>query len=174
MDFAIKAFRMDVAGKICADFGASTGGFVDCLLQHGAQKVYAVERGYGALEWKLRNDPRVVVMERTNAMHVALPELVDLLTIDTSWTRLATIVPNAIKNLKKGGEIIALLKPHYEASPSLLRKGKLPQEAIADVLGQVKQELATLGVTVVQETISPIVGKKGGNVEYLLRLRVKS
>src|SRR6185503_16056489 len=93
LEHALKAFDIDPRGKTCADFGASTGGFTDCLLQHGAVKVYAVEKGYGTIEWKLRNDPRVVVMERENAMHVELPEQVDLLTVDTSWTKLEKVIP---------------------------------------------------------------------------------
>ncbi|MEK7690497.1 MAG: SAM-dependent methyltransferase, partial [Bdellovibrionota bacterium] len=88
LDHALKTFDVNVQGFVCADFGSSTGGFVDCLLQHGAQKVYAVEKGYGQLDWKLRNDPRVIVMERTNVMHAKLPEHVNLITIDTSWTKL--------------------------------------------------------------------------------------
>src|SRR3989338_453425 len=103
LDHALNSFKVDVKDLICADFGASTGGFTDCLLQHGAKKVYAIETGYGVLDYKLRKDPRVVVMERSNAMHVELPEKADLITIDTSWTKLENVVPNALKNLKAGG-----------------------------------------------------------------------
>src|SRR4051812_21371874 len=87
LNHALRTFALDVRGFICADFGSNTGGFVDCLLQHGAAKVYAIDTGYGALEWKLRNDPRVVVMERTNAIHVELPERLQLITIDVAWTK---------------------------------------------------------------------------------------
>jgi len=87
LDHALTTFSLDIEGKICADLGCSTGGFTDCLLRRGAAKVFAVDTGYGVLDWKLRKDPRVVVMERTNAMHVDLPERVELITIDVGWTR---------------------------------------------------------------------------------------
>src|SRR3989344_3151588 len=98
LEHALKNFNFNPENLVCADFGSSTGGFVDCLLKFGAKKVYAVETGYGVLDWKLRNDERVIVMERKNAMHVALPEKVDLITIDTSWTKLENIMPNALNS----------------------------------------------------------------------------
>jgi len=173
LDHALKAFNIDPTGWVCADFGASTGGFVDCLLQHGAEKVYAVETGYGTLEWKLRNDKKVVVMERTNAMHVDLPEKVDLVTIDTSWTKLEKILPNALLNLKPDGQIIALLKPHYEAGPNAIRKGKLPEENVDAVVDQVKTQIKELGILIAGITESPIVGGKGKNKEFLVHLLPK-
>ena len=171
LEHAIATFAINVAGKTCADFGASTGGFVDCLLQHGAVKVYAVETGYGLLDWKLRNDPRVVVMERTNAMHVELAEKVDLISMDTSWTRIGNTIANAIANLKPNGEIIALIKPHYEATTKQLRKGKLAEEFIDDVVENVRELLKSFPVDLAAETESPIVGSKGGNKEYLFHLK---
>jgi len=171
LEWALKTFNVRVTGLVCADFGSSTGGFVDCLLQSGATKVYAVETGYGVLDWKLRNDNRVVAMERKNAMHVELPEKVDLITIDTSWTKLENIIPNARKSLKEKGQIIALVKPHYEADPKMLRKGKLSEEFISEVLSNVKDKLSGLGVEVVGETLSPVLGGKGKNKEYLLHLQ---
>ena len=171
LEHALKHFDLDVAGQTCADFGSNTGGFVDCLLQFGASKVYAVETGYGVLDWKLRNDPRVVIMERTNAMHIALPEKVDLISIDVSWTRLENIIPNALKNLKFDGQMIALLKPHYEANPKLLRKGRLPEDAMAEILVNVKTAVQKLGVEILNIIESPIVGEKGKNREYLLHLK---
>ena len=167
---ALKEFNVSVADLTCADFGSSTGGFVDCLLQSGAVKVYAVETGYGTLDYKLRQDERVIVMQRKNVMHIELPEKVDLITIDTSWTRLDKVVPNALNNLKEGGQIITLVKPHYEAEQKMLRKGKLLEEFIPQVLDNVKAKLAELNVRVVAETESPIVGEKGKNKEYLLYL----
>src|SRR5437870_7172262 len=95
LDHALTTFGLDVAGAICADLGSNTGGFVDVLLRRGAAKVYAVDTGYGVLEWKLRKDPRVVVMERTNAMHVALPEKVEFVSIDVAWTKQRRILPAA-------------------------------------------------------------------------------
>src|SRR3990167_4706018 len=140
LEHALKSFHIIVTDLVCADFGSSTGGFVDCLLQAGAKKVYAIETGYGVLDWKLRNDQRVIVMEKTNAMHVELPEKIDLITIDTSWTKLEKIIPNAIKNLKEDGQIVALIKPHYEAEQKLLRKGKLLESFIPEVLKKVKMK----------------------------------
>src|SRR5438477_7628087 len=100
LEHGLKFSGFNPLGLICGDFGSSTGGFVDCLLKHGAKKVYAVETGYGLLDWKLRNNENVVVMEKTNAMHVKLPEKTDFISIDTSWTKLEKIMPNALANLK--------------------------------------------------------------------------
>ena len=171
LEHALKEFKADVANLVCADFGSSTGGFVDCLLQAGALKVYAVETGYGVLDWKLRNDPRVVVMEKKNAMHVKLPEKVDFITIDTSWTKLEKIVPNALLNLKPEGHIITLVKPHYETDQPRLVKGKLPEESIPEVLYEVKAKLKSLGLEIISETESPILGEKGKNKEFLFYLK---
>lgn len=167
---ALKSFALDVHGFTCADFGCSTGGFTDCLLQNGAAKVYAVDTGYGVLEWKLRNDAHVVVMERNNAMHVELPEKMDFICIDASWTKLEKLAENALRNLKPTGRIVALLKPHYEANPSLLRRGKLPPEHVDHVVADVIDRLRTLGLETLGREISPVTGKKGGNVEILLNL----
>jgi len=171
LEHALKSFNINVAGFTCADFGSNTGGFTDCLLQSGAKKVYAVETGYGVVDYKLRTDERVVVMERTNAMHVELPEKVDFITIDTSWTKLDKVIPNALKNLKDKGQIVALVKPHYEAEQKMLRKGKLLEEFIPEVLDGVKQKLKALGVEILAEIESPILGEKGKNKEFLLHLK---
>jgi len=171
LEHALNNFDVPVKGVTCADFGSSTGGFVDCLLQHGAEKVYAIETGYGILDWKLRNNPKVIVIERQNAMHVILPEKVDLITIDTSWTKLKNIVPNAIKNLKESGFIISLVKPHYEAEPRMLRKGTLLEESIGEVLGYVRKDLADISMDVLKETESPLKGEKGGNKEFIFLLK---
>lgn len=173
LEHALKIFSVNVSNLTCADFGSSTGGFVDCLLQSGATKVYAVETGYGVLDWKLRNDERVVVMEKKNAMHVELPEKVDLITIDVSWTKLEKIIQNALKNLKDEGRIIALVKPHYEAHPKFLRKGKLLEEFIPEVLNDVKNKLVELGIEILGEVESPVLGGKGKNKEYLFYLKQK-
>lgn len=167
LQFALKSFNISVKDLICADFGASTGGFTDCLLQHGAKKVYAVEVGYGTIDWKLRNDPRVVVMERTNAIHVVLPEKVDFISVDTGWTKQKIIIPNALNNLKSSGKIISLIKPHYEAEPRFIHKGKLMDEFVDQVIKQTENDLADIGANVESLIKSPIVGKKGGNIEFL-------
>ncbi len=165
---ALKEFNVDVTGKTCADFGSSTGGFVDALLQAGAKKVYAVETGYGIVDWKIRKDERVVVMERTNAMHVELPEKVDFLSVDTSWTKMKNVLPNAIKQIKKDGQMIVLIKPHYEAAQSDLVKGVLPESKVEEVLSRVKEDVEALGLHILNSVESPIKGKKGGNTEHLL------
>jgi 23S rRNA (cytidine1920-2'-O)/16S rRNA (cytidine1409-2'-O)-methyltransferase len=169
LDHALTTFGIDASAKICADLGCSTGGFTDCLLQRGAVKVYAVDTGYGVLEWKLRNDPRVVVMERTNAMHVKIPEAVDLVTIDVGWTRQRNILPSAQRILKPGGRVITLVKPHYEADPSLLRNGILPEEHLEQVVETVKQDVESSGWKWIASVLSPIKGT-GGNAEVLAQL----
>lgn len=168
LEHALNVFGVNPSGYVCADFGSNVGGFADCLLQKGAQKVYAVETGYGVLDWKLRNDPRMVVMERTNAMRVKLPEEMDLITIDVAWTRLEQIIPNALNNIKKTGQVVALLKPHYEANPKLLRKGVLLEEYISQVIKSVRSGLAEIGAKVMDITESPVLGASGGNKEYLM------
>lgn len=169
LDHALTFFSIDVQGKLCADLGCSTGGFTDCLLGRGAARVYAIDTGYGVLDWKLRNDPRVMVMERTNAMHVKLPEPVQLISIDVGWTRQRNILPNAAQMLAPGGCIITLIKPHYEAEASLLRKGVLPQESVDGILESVKSEIELAGWEWVNCVRSPIRGS-GGNIEALAQL----
>ena len=173
LEHALNTFALDVRGKVAADFGSSTGGFVDCLLQRGATKVYAIETGYGTIDWKLRNDPRVVVMERENAMHVTLPEAVDFASIDTSWTKLDKVLPNVLKYVKPDGMIVALLKPHYEAEPRMLRKGKLAAEFVGEIVERVRARIENVGVSVLAVEESPILGEKGGNREFLLHLLPK-
>lgn len=170
LEYGLKEFNIDCTDKICADFGSSVGGFVDCLLQNGAKKAYAVETGYGELAWKLRNNPKVVVMERTNAMHVDLPEKVDIITNDTSWTRQKNILPNALKNLKSNGIIITLIKPHYEAEKKLLKKGVLDEVTAEKVMKQTLEEIKLLGVNIKGFCKSPLLGGKGRNTEYLAYL----
>jgi 23S rRNA (cytidine1920-2'-O)/16S rRNA (cytidine1409-2'-O)-methyltransferase len=171
LEFAIKHFNTNTFDTICADFGCSTGGFTDCLLQSGAKKVYSIDTAYGELDWKIRNNENVIVMERTNAMYVDLPEKMDLITIDVSWTKQEKILPSAFKNLKTDGNIISLIKPHYEAPKSYLRKGKLPDEYMEQVLGMVKDNIKNVGGTVNQMVESPILGEKGKNKEYLALIK---
>jgi 23S rRNA (cytidine1920-2'-O)/16S rRNA (cytidine1409-2'-O)-methyltransferase len=166
LDHALTTFNLDVTGRTCADLGSNVGGFVDCLLQRGAAKVYAVDTGYGTLDWKLRNDPRVVVMERTNAMHVTLPEPVSLVTIDVAWTKQRLILPAARRILTSDGDVVTLIKPHYEAEPSLLRKGVLPEENLDAVVKMVKYDIGPTGFELRRTVRSPIKGT-GGNVELL-------
>jgi len=170
LEHALVTFGIDVTGWMCADLGSNVGGFVDCLLQRGAKKVYAIDTGYGALEWKLRKDPRVVVMERTNAMHVKLPEKVRLVTIDVAWTKQKNILPAARGLIDQDGIAITLIKPQYEAGVSLLRDGVLPSEHLEAVLQAVKTDIAASGFQLVEMIESPIRGGQG-NVELLAHLR---
>jgi len=171
LEWAIKQYSIQVEGKIAADLGCSTGGFTSCLLQHGAIKVYAVDTGYGVLDWKLRNDPRVVVMERKNALYIDLPEKMDIITLDMSWTRLEKSLPKALTMIKNDGDIIALLKPHYEAMKMELNRGKVKPEFMEVIIGRTLDKLKELGIQIKEMTESPIVGEKGGNHEYLLWIK---
>ncbi|MHC4294875.1 MAG: SAM-dependent methyltransferase [Planctomycetota bacterium] len=168
---ALDAFELDVRGLTCADFGCNVGGFTDCLLQNGAGKVYAVDTGYGELAWKLRNDPRVVVMERTNALHCELPEAVDLVTIDVGWTPQERIVPAAMGCLAPGGLIVSLLKPHYELSKLAHRKPHAPLSAqkTCEVCRNVCQRLMQQGCCI-RAVMRSVLAGKGGNVEFFLLL----
>ena len=170
LDHALSAFGLDVSGKTCADLGSNTGGFVDCLLSRRAAKVYAIDTGYGALDWTLRKDPRVVVMERTNAMHATLPEKVAVVTIDVAWTRQKHILPPARRMLADDGWVVTLIKPHYEAEPAQLRKGILPAELVPQVVESVAREICAAGFELVRTVDSPIKGSKG-NAEVLAWLR---
>ncbi|WP_022853444.1 TlyA family RNA methyltransferase [Thermodesulfatator atlanticus] len=175
---ALKHFGIDVAGLVCADIGASTGGFTDCLLQEGAAKVYAIDVGKGQLHYKLRNDPRVVVLEGINARYLteeSLPEKVGLVTIDCSFISLTKILPAAVKILKPEGLIIALIKPQFEVGKGKVGKGgvvkdpKLHQEVIEKIktFSEKELNLKTEGITE-----SPILGP-AGNKEFLILLKKK-
>src|SRR4030042_1056153 len=166
LQFALEQFNISVKNLTSADFGSSTGGFVDCLLQNGAKKVYSIDTAYGELAWKLRKDPRVMVMERTNAMHVVLPEKVDFISIDVGWTKQKHILPNALKNLKDEGLIVSLIKPHYE-----IGKGKVKEEQIEEILENVKEHIVSVGGKVEKIVESPILGEKGKNREFLALIR---
>jgi 23S rRNA (cytidine1920-2'-O)/16S rRNA (cytidine1409-2'-O)-methyltransferase len=174
---AIEAFDVNVSGKVCADVGASTGGFTDCLLQNGAARVFAIDVGYGLLHWKLRNDPRVVVMERTNARYLdTLPESIDLATIDASFISLALLLP-AIRTWfnSEAGQTIALIKPQFEAGRKAAAKhaGVIKDEAVHEqVIMETLQSAISLGFFPVGLIPSPIKGPKG-NVEFLVDLRLK-
>lgn len=172
LDHAINTLGIDASGATCADLGCSTGGFVDCWLQRGAVKVYAVDTGYGVLDWKLRKDPRVVVMERTNAMHVQLPEQVDWVSIDVAWTKQKHILPAAMRILKPAGQVLTLIKPHYEAPADQLRHGILPDDAMDAVVSDVTNQIRHAGFEVLATVLSPIRGAKG-NAELVAHLRFK-
>jgi len=165
---ALEAWPIPVQGKICADLGSHVGGFVDCLLVHGASQVYAVDTSYGTLAWKLRQDERVVVMERTNALHVAFPEKVDLVTVDVGWTNQRHILPKARKLLKDSGHLLSLLKPQYEADQAVLDRGVVKPEALNHVMETVLKDLDSLGIQVKATLPCPIVGDGRTNQEFWL------
>ncbi|MEX2218696.1 MAG: SAM-dependent methyltransferase [Phycisphaerales bacterium] len=182
---ALDTFALDPTGLTCADFGANVGGFTDCLLQAGAARVYAVDTGYGNLAWKLRQDPRVVVMERTNALHAdppaddrARPILMDLIAIDLAWTPQRHAIPAALRWLKPGARIISLIKPHYEAAPDekhLLHGGILTEPDAERIVQRTVAALPALGARALGLTRSPILGgaskkKSAGNPEWLALL----
>lgn len=154
---------------MCADLGSHVGGFVDCLLQRGAAKVYSIDTAYGILAWKLRKDPRVFVVERKNAMHVLLPERVHLVTIDVGWTRQSRILPNAQKMLAHRGQVLTLIKPHYEADRSQLSKGVLAESEVPAVVSTISADMHAQGWDVLGTFNSPVPGH-GGNREVFALL----
>lgn len=165
---ALAHFGLDCVGLICADLGSHVGGFVDCLLQRGAARVYSVDTCYGTLAWTLRKDERVVVHERTNALHVELPEQVDLVTIDVAWTRQQVVLPHAQTLLKERGRIISLIKPQYEASDAQLNGGVVRGEHFDALVVRVCAAIEALGMEVVDRVESPITGHKGNREVFVL------
>lgn len=171
LEKAISAFCLSLDGAICADIGASTGGFTDCMLQNGAAKVYAVDVGYGQLDWKLRNDARVVCMERTNARYLdreQIPDELDFASVDVSFISLRLILPAVHGLLKAGGHVACLIKPQFEAGREKVgKKGVVRDPAVhLEVLEQFLQNAKESGFTVLDITYSPIRGPEG-NIEYL-------
>lgn len=180
LEAALQAFGVDVQGLVCADVGASTGGFTDCLLQHGAAGVYAIDVGHGILDWKLRQDPRVVVMEGTHARFLEhLPGVVQVVTIDLSFISLKVILP-VVRDwfLSQGeaskGSVVALVKPQFEAGRKEVSRGKgvirdpaVHRQVLSDLLGNARQ----LGYAVRGLIRSPLTGPKG-NVEFLAWLEL--
>jgi 23S rRNA (cytidine1920-2'-O)/16S rRNA (cytidine1409-2'-O)-methyltransferase len=178
LEAALQAFDVDIRGHICADVGASTGGFTDCLLQHGAVKIYAIDVGQGILDWKMRQDKRVVVMEKTNARYLkCLPEAVEIITIDVSFISLKVLLPVVKKwfftDINTGqsskGSTIALIKPQFEAgrkqvgrSKGVIRDPVVHRQVLMEILGFARQQ----GYIVCGLIRSPLTGPKG-NVEFL-------
>jgi 23S rRNA (cytidine1920-2'-O)/16S rRNA (cytidine1409-2'-O)-methyltransferase len=171
---ALDTFGIAVEGRECLDIGASTGGFTDVLLQRGAARVVALDVGHGQLDWKIRTDPRVVVVERFNARALRpgdLPSPVDLVVIDVSFISLRQILPAVPPVLGARADVVALVKPQFEAGRAEVRKGIIHDEAVRErVLDEVAAAGAEVGLTRVASTRSPITGQKG-NVELLLHLR---
>ena len=175
LDKALKVFPVDPAGKTCLDCGASTGGFTDVLLQHGAKKVYAVDVGYGQLAWKLRNDPRVVNLERTNLRYVTdeqIPEPIDLAVMDVSFISIRLVIPAVKALLRPEADFICLIKPQFEAGREEVgKKGVVRDSAVHKrVIREILDFVPTAGLTAVGLDYSPIKGPEG-NIEYLCHLK---
>lgn len=172
----LDTFAIDPAGRECLDIGASTGGFTEVLLERGAARVSAVDVGHGQLDWRLRNDPRVVVLERTNARHLrldVLPAAPSLVVCDASFIGLSTVLPAALGLAVPGAELVALIKPQFEAGPAAVGKGGVVRDPAVHeaVCASVRDWLAAvMGWTVVGIEPSPILGPKG-NREFLIGAR---
>lgn len=175
---ALAAWSIDPEGLACADLGCSTGGFTHCLIEHGATRVHAVDTAYGQLAWKLRSDERVVVHERTNALHAEPAEAVDLVVIDLGWTPQSRALPAALRWLKRepSAQVITLIKPHYEAEKSLLGPGgKLEDDLAEEITREVTASFTDLGLRLIDCMQSPVRGgaagkrrKRGaGNLEWI-------
>lgn len=175
LEKALKEFVFQLEGAVCADIGASTGGFTDCMLQKGAVKVFAIDVGYGQLDWKLRNDERVVNMEKTNIRHLDLETVdkdIDFISIDVSFISLKLVLPVASKMLSQDGSIVCLVKPQFEAGreqvgkKGIVRDINVHKEVIRKVIGYARDN----GLYPHGLTFSPVTGAKG-NIEYLLHLK---
>lgn len=177
LEKALKNFGVDPTGYVCSDSGASTGGFTDCLLQQGASKVFAIDVGYGQLAWKIRNDPRVVVMERTNIRYVTpedLGEMLDLSVIDISFISLGLVLPVVKTLLKPTGQVLCLIKPQFEAGKDKVgKKGVVRDPAVHEEVLQNFISLAkSLDFTIRNLTFSPVKGPEG-NIEFLAHLSMQ-
>jgi 23S rRNA (cytidine1920-2'-O)/16S rRNA (cytidine1409-2'-O)-methyltransferase len=174
LDYALGQFKLYVSSKVVADIGASTGGFTDCLLQRGAGRVYAVDVGYGQLDYRLRRDKRVVVMERVNARYpISLPERVDLATIDLSFISVEKVIPSVEQLLKDDSYLVVLLKPQFEAKRGEVGKGGIVKKPLvhARVLGRFIAWAVGHGFRLRGLVASPILGAEG-NTEFFLLLRL--
>ncbi|UCD32579.1 MAG: TlyA family RNA methyltransferase [Desulfobacterales bacterium] len=176
LEKVIQALKTDISGLVCLDVGAATGGFTDCLLQHGASRVFAVDVGYGQLAWKLRQDPRVVVIERTNIRSMPaemLPQRVDLVTIDVSFISLKIVVPAVLKFMKKNALILALIKPQFEVGKGHVGKGGVVRDPAlhAKVIDDLSVFFSKTGLAKEFVIPSPILGPKG-NKEFFISLKL--
>ena len=176
LEKAMQSFPISLTDAVCMDVGASTGGFTDCMLQSGASRVFAVDVGYGQLDWKLRNDPRVVCMEKTNIRYVT-PETIehtplDFASIDVSFISLTKVLPPVYELLREGGEVVALIKPLFEAGREKVgKKGVVRDRKVhLEVIEKILEFAPTLGFTVQGLTFSPVKGLEG-NIEYLVWLK---
>jgi len=176
LESALAAFGINVNERICLDVGASTGGFTDCLLKHGAKKVFAVDVGYGQLAWKLRQDQRVVAVERTNIRFMPsemITSLMDFVTIDVSFISLKIVVPSVLKFMKKDGAIIALIKPQFEVGKGRVGKGGVVKDVClhSEVIKSLSDFFSEAGLSIKGVIDSPILGPKG-NKEFLIYMKL--
>ena len=174
LEKALKVFNVNVKGKRVIDVGASTGGFTDCLLKYGAEKVYCIDVGYGQLAWKLQRDSRVVVIDRTNIRYLTadkFDDLFDLATIDVSFISLDKVLPAVYNLIKEKGEVVALIKPQFEAGREFIQRGGVvkKKEVHQMVIEKVGEKAAEMGFSIQDLTFSP-VKKSSGNIEYLICL----
>lgn len=173
LEAALQNMPLDVNGKICLDVGASTGGFTDCLLQHGAERVYAVDVGYGQLAWEIRQNPRVIVIERTNVRYMSgtdIPEAVDLVTIDVSFISLKIVVPAVLQFIKPEASILALIKPQFEVGKGQVGKGGVVREPRIHqkVITELSAFFRKLQLTPQPVFASPLQGPKGNREFFVL------
>lgn len=178
LEAALSDFKIDVADLICLDIGASTGGFTDCLLKHGAAKVFAFDVGYGQLDWNLRNNERVIVRERINCRYLKtsdIGELVDLVVVDVSFISLNLILQPAIKNLKSEGKIIALIKPQFEVGKDEVGKGGIVKDTKKhnQVIEKISSHLLSLGCNIDGVSPSPILGADGNKEFFICSTLIK-
>ena len=174
LEYALGQFQLDVSGRVVADIGASTGGFTDCLLQREASRVYAVDVGYGQLDYRLRQDSRVVVMDRLNARYpIPLPEKIDLATLDLSFISVKKVIPSVAKLLKDKGYLLVLIKPQFEAKRGEVGKGGVIKEPLlhATVLGRFIAWMVEYGFRLKGLVASPILGSSG-NKEFFVLLKL--
>lgn len=177
LEGALDYFMLNPAGKIVMDIGSSTGGFTDCVLKRGAARVYAIDVGYGQLDWSLRQDPRVVLHEKTNIRHLEadrIPELIDLVVIDVSFISLTQVLPRALDFMTTEGELLALVKPQFEVGKGMVEKGGVirDEEKRRSAVQKVSEFAAAAGFLVMGTYESPLPGQKG-NREYFIHLRRK-
>lgn len=178
LEKALDAFGLAVADRVAMDVGASTGGFTDCLLRHGASYVFAIDVGYGQLAWKLVSDARVKNLEKTNFRHMEFSQIgrfVDLIVVDVSFISLKKILDRCLTFLVPGGHVVALVKPQFEAGRGGVEKrGLVGKESVrAETVASVRRHAESIGYAAIGSEVSPIPGKKSGNVEYFLLLRKK-
>lgn len=175
LESALTSFNIDINGSVCLDVGASTGGFTDCLLKHGAKQVFAVDVGYGQMAWNLRKDPRVIIIERANIRYLpyeAVPISIDLVTIDVSFISLKIVVPAVLKFMKATGSIIALIKPQFEVGKGKVGKGGVVRETPVhdEVIKNLSAFFIETGLKIEGVISSPVTGPKG-NKEFLIYMK---